>query len=220
MNNRSQTLADLAITHPGATRVFLKHGLDFCCRGRRPLDEVCAEKALDPNRILAEISSEDANAADLSALADKPIGELVDFIEGYYHKRLRDDLPDLIAMADKVEEVHENKPSCPRGLASHLRTIYSAILDHLAKEEQVLFPMLRTGYRDRAGAPIRVMEQEHEDHGRNLESLRALTHEFSAPPEACATWKALYLRLHRMSDELMEHIHLENNVIFPRVLCE
>jgi len=65
-----------------------------------------------------------------------------------------------------------------------------------------------------------VMEQEHEDHGRNLEHLRALSHEFIAPAEACPTWKALYLRLNRVSDELMEHIHLENNVLFPRVLCE
>lgn len=220
MLNQNPTLADLAITHPGATRVFLKHGLDFCCRGRRPLDEVCGEKGLDPKAVLAEISSEDARAADLFALADKPVGEIVNFIESYYHTGLRDELPELISMADKVEEVHRNNPACPRGLASHLRTIHSAILDHLTKEEQVLFPMIRSGYRDRAGAPIRVMEQEHEDHGRNLEYLRALTRDFTAPPEACVTWKALYLRLNRLSDELMEHIHLENNVLFPRVLCE
>jgi regulator of cell morphogenesis and NO signaling len=153
-------------------------------------------------------------------LATRPIEELVDFIESHYHKRLRVELPELISMADKVEQVHANKPTCPHGLAAHLRTIHSAILDHLAKEEQVLFPMIRSGYRDRAGAPIRVMEQEHEDHGKNLEYLRAQAHQFIAPPEACATWKALYLRLNRMSDELMEHIHLENNVLFPRVLCE
>ncbi|HVO92457.1 MAG TPA: iron-sulfur cluster repair di-iron protein [Terriglobales bacterium] len=220
MPNQNPTLADLATTHPGASRVFLKHGLDFCCRGRRPLDEACIEKGLDPSTVLTEITNEDANSGDLYELASRPIGELVDFIESHYHCRLRAELPDLISMADKVERVHASKPSCPRGLASHLRTIHTAILDHLAKEEQVLFPLLRTGYRDRAGAPIRVMEQEHEDHGRNLEYLRTLTHEFSAPPEACATWKALYLRLNGMSDELMEHIHLENNVVFPRVLCE
>jgi regulator of cell morphogenesis and NO signaling len=123
-------------------------------------------------------------------------------------------------MAEKVEQVHVNKPACPRDLAIHLRMVHSAILDHLAKEEHVLFPMIRNGYRDQAGAPIRVMEQEHEDHGRNLSYLRELAHEFIAPPDACATWKALYLRLNRLSDELMEHIHLENNVLFPRVLCE
>jgi len=220
MNDQNPTLADLAITHPGATRVFLRHGLDFCCRGRRPLGEVCTEKGIDPKTVLAEIDNEDGRGHELSDLAGKPIGELVDFIEGYYHKRLRAELPELITMAEKVEQVHADKATCPRGLSDHLRMIHGAVLDHLAKEEQVLFPMTRGGYRERAGAPIRVMEQEHEDHGRNLESLRALAHEFIAPPQACATWKALYLRLGRMSDELMEHIHLENNVLFPRVLCE
>lgn len=219
MLNQNPTLADLAITHPGASRVFLKHGLDFCCHGRRPLDEACSEKGLNPAAILKEIGSGEASG-DLSELAGKPLEQLVDFIEGHYHKRLRAELPELIDMADKVERVHASKPTCPRGLASHLRMIHEAILDHMAKEEQVLFPMIRSGNRHRAGAPIRVMEQEHEDHGRNLEYLRTLTHDFVAPPEACATWKALCLRLNRLSDELMEHIHLENNVLFPRVLCE
>ena len=220
MLNQNPTLADLAITRPGASRVFLKHGLDFCCHGRRPLEEACTEKGLDPSTILTEITNEEANGGDLHELASKPIGELVDFIEGHYHKRLRAELPELIAMAEKVEKVHASKPICPRGLAGHLQTIHSAIIDHLAKEEQVLFPLIRSGYRDQAGAPIRVMEQEHEDHGSNLEYLRALTHGFVAPAEACSTWQALYLRLSRLSDELMEHIHLENNVLFPRVLCE
>ena len=213
------TLAELAITRPGATRVFLKHGLDFCCHGRRPFDEACTEKGLDPNAILAEIANEETIADEISDLVGRPIDELVDFIESHYHKRLRAELPELIAMAEKVEKVHASKPTCPRDLTGHLRTIYSAILDHLEKEEQVLFPMIRSGVRGGAGAPIRVMEQEHEDHGKNLENLRALTYDFIAPPEACATWKALYLRLNRLSDELMEHIHLENNVVFPRVLC-
>ena len=219
MLNENSTLADLAITHPGASRVFLKHGLDFCCHGRRALEEACSEKGLNATAILNEITSEEANG-DLTALATKPIGEIIDFIEEHYHARLRAELPELLTMAEKVERVHASKPTCPRGLASDLRTIHEAILDHLAKEEQALFPIIRSGDRHRAAAPVRVMEQEHEDHGRNLEYLRALTHEFVAPAEACATWKALYLRLNRLSDELMEHIHLENNVLFPRVLCE
>lgn len=220
MLNQNATLADLAITHPGASRVFLKHGLDFCCHGRRPLEEACTEKGLDPSTIMTEISNEEASAGESSAMASRPVTEIVDFIEGHYHMRLRAELPELISMADKVEKVHARKATCPRDLANHLRLIHSAILEHLAKEEQVLFPMIRSGYRNRASAPIRVMEQEHEDHGRNLEYLRELAHGFVAPPEACATWKALYLRLEQLSDELMEHIHLENNVLFPRVLCE
>jgi regulator of cell morphogenesis and NO signaling len=220
METANITLADLATTRPGATRVFFKHKLDFCCGGRRPLHEVCAEKGLDTDVILAEIKSEDANGGDLSAWAARPLTELVDFIEGHYHRRHRADLPELIAMATKVERVHADKQSCPRNLAAHLREIHEAVLEHLAKEEQVLFPMVRGGYTAQVGGPIRVMEQEHEEHGRNLAYLRELTGDFTAPPEACATWQALYLRLSRFADELMEHIHLENNVLFPRTLCD
>ena len=219
MLNQNPTLADLAITYPGASHVFLRHGLDFCCHGRRALDEACNEKGLDAQTILAEITEQTPPNNDVSELAQKPIEELVDFIQDYYHNRLRAELPELVSMAAKVETVHSSKASCPQNLASHLRMMHSSILDHLAKEEQVLFPMIRSGYSSQASAPIRVMEQEHEDHGKNLEQLRELTHEFTPPPEACATWKALYLRLNRLSDELMEHIHLENNVLFPRVLC-
>lgn len=219
MANQNTTLAELAVSHPGASRVFLKHRLDFCCHGRRPLEEACREKGLDPRVILAEIGKEEVDG-DLDELASRPIGELVDFIESHYHSRLRSEIPDLISMAEKVERVHASKATCPRGLAGHLRMVHAAILEHLAKEEQVLFPMIRSGYHSRASAPIRVMEQEHEDHGRNLDHLRGLAHEFVAPPEACTTWQALYLRLKQLSDELMEHIHLENNVVFPRVLCE
>lgn len=220
MLNQNPTLADLAVIYPGASHVFLKHGLDFCCHGRRSLDEACNEKGLNAQAILSEIAEQTSANDDFSQWPEKPVGDLVDFIESYYHSRLRAELPELISMAAKVETVHSGKASCPQNLASRLRMMHASILDHLAKEEQVLFPMIRSGYSSQASAPIRVMEQEHEDHGKNLEQLRELTHEFIAPPEACATWKALYLRLKRLSDELMEHIHLENNVLFPRVLCE
>jgi regulator of cell morphogenesis and NO signaling len=212
------TLADLAVTRPGATRVFLAHGLDFCCGGRRPLTEACAEKGLDSEAILGEIAIADQDGGDLTRWATRPIDHLVDFIEGHYHARLRAELPQVIALADKVEQVHADKAACPRGLAAHLRTMHAAVLDHLDKEEQVLFPIIRAGRGSAAGSPIHAMEQEHEDHGRSLDRLRELTENLTAPAEACPTWRALYLRLGRLADELMEHIHLENNVLFPRAL--
>jgi len=220
MSTANVTLADLAVTRAGATRVFLKHRLDFCCGGHRLLEDVCAENGLDSSVLLTEISNEDCAVGDLSGWASRPLNQLIDFIEEHYHQRHRADLPELIAMATKVEKVHAEKPTCPHNLAAHLRNVHGAVLDHLAKEEQVLFPMIRGGYLGQVSAPIRVMEQEHEDHGRNLVDLRTLAHDFVAPPESCATWQALYLRLNRFTDELMEHIHLENNVLFPRALCE
>lgn len=220
MSTTTVTLADLATTRPGATRVFLKHGLDFCCGGRRPLEEACVEKGLDPGTILGEIEREDAKGGDLARWAGRPLAELLDFIEGHYHARHRADLPEVIALAEKVEQVHAEKATCPRGLAALLRAAHAGVLDHLAKEEQILFPMIRAGHGSRAGGPIHVMEAEHDDHGKNLARIRELTADLTAPPEACATWRALYLRLGRLSDELMEHIHLENNVLFPRALYE
>ena len=220
MTNNAATLADLAVTSPGATRVFLAHGLDFCCHGRRPLAEACAEKGLDPKGILGEIAAEERPAEDLTRWARRPLPELLAFIESRYHASLRTEIPALIAMADKVEQVHADKATCPRGLATHLRTMQGAVEDHLDKEEQVLFPLIRSGRGRGASAPIHAMEDEHVDHSRSLARLREVTADLTAPPEACTTWQALYLRLRRLSDELMEHIHLENNLLFPRALTE
>lgn len=211
------TLADLAVVRPAASRVFHRHGLDFCCHGGRPLSEACAERGLDANAVLLEIDREQAQAP-LPRWDERPVAELVDHIEGYYHRRLREELPQLVALAAKVETVHAEKASCPRGLRTHLEAVHEAVLSHLAKEEQILFPMIRSGRGGLAGGPIHVMEAEHEDHGQALQQTRALTGDLVAPPEACSTWQALYLRLRELEIELMDHIHLENNVLFRRVL--
>jgi regulator of cell morphogenesis and NO signaling len=220
MDTQTITLAELAITRPGATRVFLANGLDFCCGGRRPLTEACTEKGLNPETILQAIAAADQDGGDLTRWANRSVAELTDFIVNHYHVRLRTEIPELILLADKVERVHAEKASCPHGLTGLLHTMHAAVLDHLEKEEQILFPMIRAGRGRAAGGPIHVMEQEHDDHGRSLARLRELTANLAPPPEACATWRALYLRLGRLADELMEHIHLENNVLFPRALFE
>jgi regulator of cell morphogenesis and NO signaling len=214
----SQTLADLAVTHPAASRVFLRHGLDFCCHGGRPLAEACLPRGLAPESVLAEIASEQPSPDDVR-WDERPIPELIDRIVSFYHRRLREELPELVALAAKVEAQHAEKATCPRGLRAHLERIHAAVLDHLAKEEQILFPMILGGRGPMAGRPIHVMEAEHGDHGENLALTRQLTHDFTAPEEACPTWRALYLRLAQLEAELMEHIHLENNVLFRRVLA-
>lgn len=220
MNPSHITLSELAITRPGAVGVFQSHGLDFCCHGRRSLAEACTEKGLDPRSIAEEIESAAPIRSPITDWTNAPLTELVDFIERRYHAGLRADLPVLIELARKVERVHRDKPTCPRGLTSHLEYMAEAIDDHLAKEEQVLFPIVRAGRGRMAACPVQVMESEHEDHGRSLERLKELTGGFRAPAEACGSWNALYTGLARLTDELVEHIHLENNVVFPRALCE
>jgi regulator of cell morphogenesis and NO signaling len=212
------TLAELAVRHPAASRVFYREGLDFCCHGSRALGDACAERGLDPSAVLQQIEREDAGREGAPRWDERPLPELVEHIVGYYHRRLREELPELVTMAAKVERRHAEKPACPRGLHAHLDSVHQAVLDHLAKEEQILFPMIRAGRGVNAAAPIHVMEVEHEDHAENLRKTRVLTANLTPPPEACPTWRALYLRLEAFEIELMEHIHLENNVLFPRVL--
>ena len=133
---------------------------------------------------------------------------------------MRAELPALVTLAKRIEAGHPDEPTCPRGLGAHLEVVHAAVLDHLAKEERVLFPMILEGYGSRTGGPVRVMELEHDEHGRNLARIRELTHNLTPPPEACATWRDLYLRLGQLESELVDHIQLENTVLFPRALNE
>jgi len=213
------TLADLAVRFPAASRVFHRHGLDFCCHGGRPLAEACAPRGLRVEAVLDEIAAEQAAHADLPRWNDRPIAELVEHVVGFYHRRLREELPELVALAAKVESRHAEKASCPRGLRAHLAEVHAAVLDHLAKEEQVLFPMLLGGRGAMAAGPIHVIEAEHVDHARDLARTRELSANLTPPEEACPTWRALYLRLGAFEAELMDHIHLENNILFRRVLA-
>jgi regulator of cell morphogenesis and NO signaling len=218
MNPATTTLAELALSRPGATRVLQSRGLDYCCGGRRSIAEACAEKGIDPAEIVSEIEEEASADAYSARWTTAPLGALIEFIEGTYHRKLRLELPDPIGMAAKVEETHAEKPDCPRGLADHLRAAQGAVLSHLEKEEKILFPMIRSGRGAAASAPIRVMEMEHDDHGETLAQTQRLTGNLTVPPEACTTWRALYLRLRELESDLMDHIHLENNVLFPRAL--
>jgi regulator of cell morphogenesis and NO signaling len=211
------TLAELATTHPAASRVFQRFGLDYCCGGRKPLADVCATKGLDPDRILAAINDEEARV-DLPRWDHAPVPELIRFIVERYHQTLRAEFPALIAQAARVENRHGDKASCPRGLRSLLEEMHTSVLEHLEKEERVLFPMILDGYGRRASGPVRVLEGEHDDHGVHLARVRELTNNLTPPPDACPTWRALYLRLGALESELMDHIHLENNVLFPRAL--
>lgn len=214
------TLAELAVKEPAASKVFQRYRLDFCCHGNRPLQEACDEYGLAPESVLAEIESEVRKGGEVSRWEERPLAEVIAYIVNYYHRRLREELPLLVAMASRVEQVHIEKAACPRGLAGHLEFMHISVLEHLFKEEAVLFPMIKSGAGSRAAAPVHMMEIEHEDHGESLRMIRDLTSNLTLPPEACATWAALYRRLEEFETELMEHIHLENNILFRRALCE
>jgi len=249
MNVKEQRLESIVTKDPKAADTFVRYGLDFCCKGRRTLEQACQEGGLDVSEVVAELAKDGrwsmvdgrdhwaegigtdgrwsmVDGGDHGAegkgreenWAFRPLPELVDHIVRRYHEPLRRALPVLLALARKVESVHEEKRSCPVGLARHIERISEAVEDHLAKEEQILFPIIRAGRGDTAYMPIKVLTDEHVDHGDNLRRTRELTNNLVEPEDACASWRELYRGLRELEADLWRHIHLENYVLFPRAL--
>jgi regulator of cell morphogenesis and NO signaling len=143
-------------------------------------------------------------------------GELIDHIRTRYHAVHRAQLPELINMAHRVEAAHRGHPLVPTGLGELLEGMQEELLSHMQKEESILFPLLKAGGNPFVNQPIGMMRAEHVDHGAMLEKLAALTNEARPPAEACNTWRALYAGIAQFNDDLIKHIHLENNVLFPQ----
>ena len=221
MQTITTSLGDLARANPAATRVFLRHHLDFCCGGRQTLSEACERAGLDPVAVLGELAQEISRGDGDPSWESRSQTELADHIESHYHAALRRDLPPLIQAAYKVERVHAQKPSVPTGLGDVLAEFFAEMQQHMAKEEQILFPMIRRGACGEAVyMPVLVMEDEHESHAIQLARIRTLTDDLRLPAHACATWTALYHGLEHVEAELMQHIHLENNILFSRAIRE
>lgn len=208
----SRTVAEIAAALPGATAVFRRHKLDFCCGGEVKLTDAAAAHGTDLATLEAELAALDVPEDTVPESATS----LIALIETRYHAVHRRELPELIRLARRVEAVHADKPRVPRGLADLLAGMAAELEDHMQKEEQVLFPIMLRGGHPMIGRPIAAMRHEHDNHGAHLRALAALTHDGVPPANACNTWRALYAGTRKFTDDLMEHIHIENNVLFPR----
>ena len=211
----------LAAEHPLATRVFARHGIDYCCGGGVPLGKVCAAKGLDADAVIAEIRRELGDGSAAPRRWDQaPLIELIAHILTTYHAPLREELPRLDGMTRKVLDAHREKdPEGFTALVEVFAGLRAELEQHMAKEEQILFPMIMQGRGAGAGAPITVMVHEHEVAGAALRRLRELTNDYVVPAEACNTWRALWHGLAALESDLHDHIHLENNILFPRALA-
>ena len=212
-NRADQALGQIAVQLPGATAVFRRLKLDFCCGGQISLRQAALDKKLDLPVVLAELATLErgSEAPETTAPA-----ALIDHILERYHAVHRAQLPELIKMARRVEAVHRDNPQVPTGLADLLEAIEREMLEHMKKEEGVLFPILKAGGNPFVVHPIGMMRSEHISHGAQLDRLNAMTQDATAPEGACNTWRALYTGIAQLNDDLINHIHLENNVLFPQ----
>jgi regulator of cell morphogenesis and NO signaling len=214
------SLGQLARKIPGATAVFHKYELDFCCGGNKTLGEVAAVKQIDPQGIVDDLNQLLAVQGSVVTWDDATNAELINHILVRYHQVHRQQFEELIRLANRVETVHYENPNCPIGLAAHLEKMQDELVQHMCKEETILFPMLAQGAIHLAAMPVQMMRNEHLEHGEHLAELERLTHGMQHPKGACNTWRALYLGLRTFKEDLMEHIHLENNLLFERVAAQ
>ncbi|MEE9230991.1 MAG: iron-sulfur cluster repair di-iron protein [Acidobacteriota bacterium] len=226
-----ETVGEIVTRRPALSRIFENIGIDYCCGGKKSLEKACKEKQLDPNGVLNQLTeAETADRADVSEIdaAGMTLTELVDHIEQTHHVYLRSELSRLDGMTEKVASVHGEKDSRLRELRNTFVALAQDLSSHMMKEEQILFPMVRTLEASETAPtfhcgslanPIRQMEQEHDQAGSGLERHRELTDDFKAPDWACNTYRALLDALAHLERDLHQHIHKENNVLFPRALA-
>jgi regulator of cell morphogenesis and NO signaling len=209
-----RTVGDIAATLPGATAVFRKYKIDFCCNGDLTLDSAAQRRGVDAGEL--EHALEALGAGGTAASAAMSSEELIDHIQSCYHEAHRRALPELIALSRKVEAVHREHPKVPAGLSDALRQIQGELEQHMAREEAILFPAMRQWAKGRFDIPTAAFRHEHDDQGTQLRLLESLTDDFTPPEGACRSWQALYVGTAQLAEDLMEHIHLENNILFPR----
>lgn len=214
-------VGQIAADVPLATRVFARHGIDFCCGGGKPIEEVCERKGLDASTILREIEAEVTSAPnDVTRWTEAPLDDLVDHIVETFHRPLEEELPRLEFMARKVNRVHGDKsPEVLPALVDTFIRLKAELEDHMGKEEDILFPAIKAGKGATAAGPMAVMEDEHLAAGEALARIRDLTENFQVPEDACNTWRALWHGLEALEQTMHIHIHLENNILFPRALA-
>ncbi|MEO8597005.1 MAG: iron-sulfur cluster repair di-iron protein [Candidatus Solibacter sp.] len=224
-----QTVGEIAAQFPAAVRVFEKYGIDFCCGGKLPVATVCASRSLDAGRLLEEVGQAlETPGPDGTDWFTAPIPQLVDHILDTHHQYMKKQLPVVAARLAKVLNAHGERHG---EMLRRMSGIYAAMKEeldgHLLKEEMVLFPLVKAlaggapGGSFHCGSvknPIRVMWMEHESAGEALRELRELTAGYTLPEDACNTFRILYFELEDMERDLHRHIHLENNILFPRAI--
>lgn len=232
MSAITQTVREIALNQPSSIRVFEKFGIDYCCGGRKSLAEACGTGSLEVGLVIAALEAAEREPVDqVENWGEKSLESLSVHIVATHHAYVKRELPRLALLAEKVVNRHGSAKSELPMVAAALAQLDEELTHHLAKEEAVLFPYIADLERAvAAGAsapsscfgtvanPIAMMTQEHDAAGTLLAKIRTLSKNFTTPEDACPTFHAFYAGLKEFEQDLHQHIHLENNLLFPRAI--
>lgn len=221
-------VSDLVLEQPTRARVFERFGIDYCCGGKTPLEAACAERGVDVGVVMAALAESPAPGAEDVDWTAVPIVDLVGHIVDHHHAYLRDELPPLRALVDKVATVHGDR----HPELGDVRVTFHAVADeleqHMLKEEHILFPAcvaLERGTENgfpfgSVAIPIAMMVHEHDEVAAGLAGMRAATDGFVPPADACMSYRAMLERLAVLEADTHRHVHEENNILFPRIASQ
>ncbi len=233
MTTAAQTVRDIAVEQPASIRVFEQYGIDYCCGGRKPLAEACVAHKLDVDAVLAALeAAAEVHTPVTRNWTQSSLENLVLHIVATHHAYVVQELPRLAQLAERVVRRHgDTQAELPR-IQALLAQLDEELAQHLGKEELILFPYVVKLERASTGAsamphgcfgtvvnPVFMMVQEHDAAGALLAEIRELSHQFTPPIGACPTYLAFFSGLREFEQDLHQHIHLENNILFPRAIA-
>jgi len=232
MTTPQTTVREIALEQPASIRIFEKFGIDYCCGGRKPLAEACAERSLTLDAILAEIEAA-GQQAQPSAIdwATASLELLSATIVATHHTYVRREIPRLEQLARKVVARHGDDRPALKQIQQLIAVASADLLQHLDKEEKILFPYVVSLERSLTECgprslgcfgtvrnPIAMMMAEHDSAGEILAQIRKLSNDYTPPEGACPTFVGFYQALEEFERDLHQHVHLENNILFPRAI--
>ncbi|MCK0156117.1 iron-sulfur cluster repair di-iron protein [Cellulophaga sp. F20128] len=228
---KNKTVADLVTDNIKTADVFKKYGIDFCCGGGISVEKACAKEKIDFNTLAKELLAIDSKILITQNYKTWALDYLADYIVNTHHTYVTEAIPLLIQYSDRVAKVHGHHYTEVIAINKLVHTIAEELTAHMKKEELILFPFIKRMIAEQNGAtyvsippfenvedPIKMMEEEHEVAGDILKEISVLSNNHTPPEGACNTFKALYNKLQEFEDDLHQHVHLENNILFPKAI--
>jgi regulator of cell morphogenesis and NO signaling len=230
---KSATVGEIVAADYRAAGVMERFGIDFCCGGDRSLTDACGRAEADPATVLealGELSRQKASDADLANVGQWPLDRLIDHIVTTHHGFVREALPRIAHHLSLLRKAHGDRHPELACVGEAFDQMSGDLERHLMKEEQILFPYVQDLVElERTGGtcpnpfgtvvnPIAMMEREHQDVAETISVIRALTHKYEVPSDGCTTYAVCMAELEEFERDLHRHVHLENNVLFPRAV--